>query len=152
MKRATLKCDTVAHFYEKRSLYEGFLKVRVPKRHTCAQKKKQATAGNGGQRRATPRKFNKLSFFIVKTGVFENGDAEVRYCCTLLRKTITLRGVFEGQSPQAPCLRTKVAPRATAGNGSARLGSARLASARLGSARLCTFPPLFVTFPRRNLT
>ena len=37
---------------------------------------------------------------LVKTVFFEKGNAELRYCCTIFWKVVTLRSVFEGRCHQ----------------------------------------------------
>ena len=37
---------------------------------------------------------------LVKTVLFETGDAELRYCCTIFWKVVTLRNVFGGRCHQ----------------------------------------------------
>ena len=50
---------------------------------------------------------------LVKTVFFEKGNAELRYCCTIFWKVVTLRCVFEGRCHQLRYCCTKKSEIAT---------------------------------------
>ena len=50
---------------------------------------------------------------LVKPVFFEKGNAELRYCCTIFWKVVTLRGVFEGRCHQLRYCCTKKSEIAT---------------------------------------